>query len=1098
MSTSTPTPDPDRPDDSPEATDARERAEIREDAADAARGIAPIRMALYGLAAAGGATLTVVTAPPALVRPIERAFGIGGPEDRPYRTARERVEVSRGDATRLIDEIVEEESRVQLRTIKEEDVKAAIDRYMKNPNDSDGNRRVWNILNAWQDRELVKIARRYRAIETSKAKAADPNELYARLPQMRFDVNNRDQKKGALGFAEQLRKAKGSGDTMDTNWKRWSEALNDPADNPAHRERVRVACSQMRAYIVETGRRPFSADLAVAISRGGYPINATGAGRLADFEKKLLNDFILERFAMKDMFESYRETVSSVKTAAKLHKENLEKMRGHGLKVDAADARQKGVDARLRRILAAGDSLQKTLTVLELYNASALDPALIREADAAVQELLGFMPPEAEIAVLLRNRWIRLLDEFRAEFNNDHPDWVEAEKILRAMTYTLTVPPNPAGERRPEHADRGDPNAPFIAMRAFLERTKDSGDDRTRHIRAICEKLMSNRPIERKHAQEVYDEIRKHQSLPFAHELASIFVEWCGENQASFRDPAQPLRRQRNRDRYARSRQDVARQIIRAMWELERLSRTRMRLQAGGAPVTDRIEDDGARDSQYVLDPQVGGNLRADLVRQSVERGKGVRTFFRELGEEHNLKPVDLEREAASGVVRMLRMFLNVLEKAAGQDGQNTPQSIELREIVQRLDRGPLERLDRAYDALLAYFENSAASSDERAVKNRRVAKEPGIESARAAYNKTSLTRESVGNILSRLDTLTPEEQLGLRLALEDQRQDAVKPFLTEEFANLLALAAYSDEWSGVLGEMQNGQWAWWQTALFIIGLITTYKGTEGVISLKGKRREFRRFAEKVMLARLARKKSAAPPPVGPELDLKTEKERIANILDSIKAPKMKKRLKALVGRFEALKLKVKKGKGTPAVPEPPDDPARIVKMDFDKAHELETLAKDLEDLCKELLEAETLFQDADIPLDPADQARLRVATHATVHRMEEDAKRAIDAEDERVPLAAPSRGRQALGLVHQNIGGVAGRLFALQPDMPLPPTPTLDTLDIDGETNPAVILIVACQEGLGINDREIGDLRKELTALRARKADKAAKKAPPTRRTGS
>src|SRR5207244_2114407 len=103
---------------------------------------------------------------------------------------------------------------------------------------------------------------------------------------------------------------------------------------------------------------------------------------------------------------------------------------------------------------------------------------------------------------------------------------------------------------------------------------------------------------------------------------------------------------------------------------------------------------------------------------------------------------------------------MHVLDRIRGMEGQVTPQSVKLREIVNAYDDEPMRELERSYDALLAYLEDEKTSAPAQVVADRRAARPEDIERARAEYK--NLTRETVTQILS--GELTPAQRIGLRM----------------------------------------------------------------------------------------------------------------------------------------------------------------------------------------------------------------------------------------------------------------------------------------------------------------------------------------------
>ncbi len=1009
-------------------------------AAEQAGEVGRLRAWMYGILGLGGLGIATWNAPDIVKDPVLKAVGLRAADHKEFggKTAKERIDERRPDAKALVDRIIAAQPKVELSTVTDEQVRGQITRILADKTVSP--EELWMMLSAWQQRDLVAIARRYKALEGPEA--ANPAALAKRLPNV-----------AAAGqhLAGQLQQAKTRGDAMSFKWQGWTETLNANDDTPAHAGKVKAVCTQLRAELVEEARVPFSSDLVVAIGNGGgYPINAKGAGRLVAFEKELLGQFVVERHALIDQAETYGRTLQGAKRLNGLQTKFRDTMKGNGMKSETVDARVTANAARQKRIDAAAADLARVVTVIELRNAGIADPAWQTEADKAIEAYFGTgkVPARPDVLPALRNARIRGMDALRAELNNDHPDWVDAEKILRAVAYTLPVEAPKDGTRRPEEALRGDPAAADRDMQDFLRRTETSGDPRTQEVRAIIAGLAAKRPITVQDARDAYALMKTKQEMPFSTGLVDTLAEWAGQHESAFYDPREPFKRRDERDRFAKSRQDLIESIVVTMAELENLRSVRLRAQSGFSATQNGVETGNDPDTQIVLDPQVAGVMVKDLREQAEQGAKDVKLFLGELRNEHALKPDDVKRDAAASGVKVARKIINVLDRIRGMRGQEAPDTARMVEVVRAFDTAPLKRLEESYDALLAYLEDPQ-NTPERAVADRKGSTPAGVRGEREKMGGKALTRAEVQGLLRQ--NLTPDQRVALRLILEDQRDEAVRPFLNEEAANLLALAALADEGAGKLGDIQRSRDSWLQTILFVLGVIAAYQGAKGRIALGFERWGAKRHNKRVLRAYEAKRVLGGTPPPEDEKGERAEHREVLAKVNLAKPKTVRGRLRQLSTQAEPLDF----NNTTSANAEPFNAFAGAVRA-----------------VAADLRTARETYTGLAIEPEVTDRVRLHVAMDQLLEPLMVRIRVATDGDSN-----GPAR--RALGRVYQALSELQSALLALQPDLP-GTTPRLATADIDA-CDTAQVLILACAAGMDIENTEEPKLREQLKREKAK-----------------
>jgi hypothetical protein len=369
-------------------------------------------------------------------------------------------------------------------------------------------------------------------------------------------------------------------------------------------------------------------------------------------------------------------------------------------------------------------------------------------------------------------------------------------------------------------------------------------------------------------------------------------------------------------------------------------------------------------------------------------------------------------------------------------------------EVVAAFDKAPLERLEQSYDALLAYLEDPQ-NTPERAVADRKGSTAGGVKTERDKLNEKPLTRAEVQRLLR--EKLTPDQRVALRLALEDQRNEAVRPFLNEEAANLLALAALADEGSGKLGDIQRSRDSWLQTILFIIGIISLYQGAKGRIGLMGERWGARRQNKRVLTAYEAKRIVSGTPPPADERAARAERREVLERVNKGKPKTVRACMRALQEQAA---------------------PLDFGNMRLENQAPLEAFAGAVRALAADLRTSREAYNEVDLQPDVFDQVRLRAGTEEM-----------FNALDRRVNTAADGEGtgptRHALGRVYEAMRELGAALGALYPDV-RGVTPRLATADIDACESVEVYLL-ACAAGLDIENTEETELREQLKRAKAK-----------------
>lgn len=809
---------PDRPLD--EATKRRLREETAREQADVVRGRSNwLRRKVWGLLALTGMIATGASG-------YKLATNDGGAPDplQQKKTAKDALQTAREDAKPIVDAILRDEETVRLRTVTDADVQANLRRVLEDKNVSP--EELWETLRQWQEAELLAIARRYRVVDGAQqaidASRADPRaadrsataaektaactdpEAYAkRLPQFHAAARQLGQ--------QMTRDPNGA---LATRWHGLVNALCG-----ADAAEAKQACALMQQELAPT--LPFSADAVVTVAQaGGLAVNATGRERLLQHELQQLAKTAVERHELLGQAESYSATLRGVRTLSGIHKKSLDAMRTAKLSTAAGEKAQAEIEARQQRIDAAGKELAAVVTAMTLRNAAFDNPQYRDASEAAIATLFGKdVPPRGQTLNRLYEKLYLAMDNLRAQLNNKHPDCAEAEKVLRRLAYAVQ--------------QRGNIDEAAEQANNFLKRTEGVADEDVRAARALIEGLAKRGGgLTVDEVRSAYRELAKRQQLPFGQENIELHADWANQHKQSIKDPTVTMDPAR-RAEIAKSRAACLRGIAETMRTLLTILNERERWQSGFSAVQNRIEAQGP-DNAFISNTNVVGDLEEDMRAQMKKAVGQIREFSRDAEKEHSLSDRDIQRDAARKAVNIIRAFMHVVDRLRLQPGQNTPLSVEMEEIVRAYDVAPLRSLLESHEMLLALVENESTGSTAKIAADRRQATDTQIEQALEALqreHKGTLTLPQLQQLLQR--ELTPAQRLALRLWVERLREQRLRPFLTEETANLEALAAQSTEGAQAVGEMQHSGNSWIWTLALVLGILATYKGGRGWIAAK-------------------------------------------------------------------------------------------------------------------------------------------------------------------------------------------------------------------------------------------------------------------------
>ncbi len=744
---------------------------------------------IFLLLAATGAGVAVYTTPKGVKNLVTTGKWAGDPGP----SAKEQADRAPEEARKIMKEILLKEAELEMRTIEDPQVRARVERILADKNVSADE--VWDLFITWQETELLKNSRRHEVLTKNPKQASDPAVLAVREKRLHAV---------ALNFGAQISNDKGG--PMAGRWRQLVSAVNGN-DEKAAAEACREMQKDLSRYV------SFSADvIATTTQRAGMPLNATGLARVTEYERVQVELFATERHELIGQAETFRTTLKSFKTLGTQHKRWTAKMAENGVPSKTGAAEQVKIDAHIARIDAQMSQLAKVMTVIELRNQAINDADRWQAAaDAAVNQYFAGNVPRtpSDVSAALRLERIRATDRLRAEMNNETEEWIEAEVILRGLAYTID--------------NRGDDNAVMRQATDFLKKTEKNEDPKVKKVHDLVKGVVSQPQPTLQHVREAYGKMAAEQDLAIGRKVVDRVVEWAGAHKASIED-LDLMKDEGARKRIAKSRIDCAKAAVETLQEALLLRMNRNRWQSGYSAVQTGVNAQG-RDTDILLDPQVG-DIEADQRRQADKGRKDFQGFLGELSGEHQLKEVDLRRDAASTAVSWIRSFINVLDKMRGQPGQNTPHSIKLSKIVSDFDTQPLKDLEQRCQTLIAALEHPDMRDTKKIAEDRRATrgKEDAVARLRAELRKQNLTPESV---LEMLKNATPEQRIALRMALEDRQRDAVEPFLTEEMTNLLKLAAYSTEGSGWVGELAESKDSWWNTLIFVLGVLAAYKGAK-------------------------------------------------------------------------------------------------------------------------------------------------------------------------------------------------------------------------------------------------------------------------------
>ncbi len=958
------------------------------------RGTGSVRHYIYLVLAAAGLGLSFFTAPEGVKNLVTTGKWAGdtGP------TARSKADSSREDAKRILREILAAEPALELQTITDEQVRAGIDRILSDKQVSSPE--IFDLIIRWQETELLKNARRYDVLEKAPTQAGDPAAL-----------QKREQRLAVVGHRFGTQILQDGNGPLAAKWRDQIAALNGKDDTAARR-----ACDGMREDLARFVS--FSADLVTTIAQTAkLPITAEGQARLVAYEKQLLERFASERYELLGEAEALRAAVGSVKTLGTMHKRWTAKMASHGVPSKDGEAKQKEIDATAARIDAQCAELGRVMTVIELRNQAVTEPEKWGPAakKATEEYFKGAVPAEpSAISATLREDRIRATDRLRAELNNDTQEGVEAECILSELAYVVQ--------------NRGNDAAVMRRANDFLKRTENSTDDKTKKMRGIVADLIGKNAVTLPDVQKARGELEALQDLAVGRVVIDRITEWAGAHKASISDE-NAMKDKGTRDRIAESRISCAKAAIETLNELLKLRTTLNRWESGFAAAKVGVNAESRADTVIILDPNVGA-IEADQRKQFEKGKKELSAFLGELADEHKLKEIDLRRDAASKTVSLLRGFIHVLDRLRGEPGQNTPHSIALREIVQSLDEKPLKDLLQRSETLYAALQNEQMGTTKNIAADRRATKgkEADIERLRTELRARNLTPESVAELIR---TSGPELRIALRYALEDRQREAIEPFLTEEMANLLKLAAYSTEGSGWVGEMAQSRDSWWKTALFVIGLLLAYKSGKGLLGVRKERSTLRKFGRASNLATM-------------EILEKMEwdvRESTADALDET-APD------TTGPAIEDLSREL-------------DGPDILSGFDHKNAKKRQNLAEKMKEFAFQLEVSRGLLEKNSVQLTLPDQVRTRTAIRPAVEAMEAKARTALARGADKTRNAS----REALETIVKALERLKSTLLRMESSLPATVPPLADA-DLD-TADWATILLLAQKEGLDLDASE-------------------------------
>jgi len=469
------------------------------------------------------------------------------------------------------------------------------------------------------------------------------------------------------------------------------------------------------------------------------------------------------------------------------------------------------------------------------------------------------------------------------------------------------------------------------------------------------------------------------------------------------------------------------------MHEILRWHHEQFGWQVGRSAFTTDVDTQNLSDTAFVLDSRAVG-LQQDQRKYAKENADEICALLGELSDFQKVKNIDIRRDRASKIVQLMRKLIHVIDIIRGMEGQTTPQTAALQEILKEYNDAPLRALLSAYKTEIEFLKSSESDTGKAAADREASKNDPAIETHLEAFRKAPITVQSLQAMLERGD-MPAAQRTALRIALEEQRSNALRPFLTEQLAHVLAIVGYDNERRRITGDMVRSRDSWWNTILFILGVIMTVKGGQGLLNVRRDRKNARKLARAVAKKLLAQQQNS-------DLICATIEKSVGE-LEKRKAlkgvPVVHDPQEELGGRFDALS-KALMGKD--------DEETDLTTMTSGKTARCLQKAVKIDEL---LWSAQACVSLTNISPTISAQVQMR-SLERTATAIHQKLGKAIDLIDTSAAMAPAIR--PVLGQLCGKLGDICSHLRQLEKDLP-PTDPTLATIsNIDAASHGELALV--------------------------------------------